>query len=65
MTTPIHTKKPLAIRPEGKMTVYMMLSLDEAKDLYTFFLDDGYISHEFHQPVHEIIKRLKEFCEPR
>lgn len=65
MTRPIHTTKSIAIRPEGKQTVYMMLSLEEVKDLYNFFLENGYVSHEFHQPIHNLIKKLKEFCESR
>ena len=39
----------------------MNLSQDEARALYTYFIDAGYISREFHPMVHKIIDRLQEF----
>jgi hypothetical protein len=33
----------------------------EVHDLWLFFLDIGYISHEFHPSVHDIIDRMKKF----
>lgn len=45
-------------------TRWLILSEQESKDLYKFFLEDGYVSHEFHQPIHDLIKRLKGFCDP-
>lgn len=44
---------------------FIILTDQEARNLYDYFMDNGYVSHEFHQSIHEIIKRLKEFCEPR
>lgn len=34
---------------------------EEACHLMDFFYSVGYISHEFHMPVHSFIKRLQEF----
>ena len=38
-----------------------VISRREAEELMKFFLTCGYISREFHQPVHELIDRLSEF----
>jgi hypothetical protein len=38
----------------------MNLSDDEVEELMWFFMNCGYISHEFHPQVHLIIKKLQE-----
>ena len=37
------------------------LTIEEAKQLQKFFFDSGYISHEFHEPIHVLSARLDKF----
>lgn len=46
---------------KSKLSRMFLMNSKEAKSLYDYLLNAGYISHEFHQPVHDFFKRLKEF----
>lgn len=46
-----------------KSPMLFILSREESKELAKYFLECGYISHEFHEPVHAIINRLMEFVQ--
>lgn len=39
----------------------MVIDKEEGIALMNFFRDVGYISHEFHMPVHSFIRRLDGF----
>lgn len=39
----------------------MVIDKEEGTALMAFFMDNGYVSHEFHMPVHSFIRRLSEF----
>tara|TARA_R110000868_G_scaffold296732_1_gene557110 strand:- start:578 stop:787 length:210 start_codon:yes stop_codon:yes gene_type:complete len=38
----------------------LIITKEEAEALYAYFLDAGYISHEFHSKVHDFIAKLKK-----
>lgn len=42
-------------------TLRIELTKEECNHLMNFFYSIGYISHEFHEPIHDLIKRIKEF----
>ncbi len=41
----------------------MILDIKLAKLLYKFIVDQGYISHEFHPEIHNLIPKLRQFIE--
>lgn len=42
-----------------------ILSAEESRELLKYFLSAGYISREFHQPIHDIVDRLMAFLKVR
>lgn len=40
---------------------YLVLNEAEAKGLYEYFMKAGYISREYHEDIHILIKRLSDF----
>jgi len=42
----------------GKETPEGYLELNELKSLQRYFLNCGYISDEFHQDIHDLIKKI-------
>jgi hypothetical protein len=47
--------------PEEISDTRFSISKDEARYLYAYFLEAGYISREFHAGVHKIIDKLKKY----
>ena len=49
--------------PPVEVIFGLTLTLEEVTSLRKYFHTAGYISHEFHQPVHDIISKIDKFLE--
>jgi len=49
--------------PSINVDVSFKLTFDEALVLQKYFIDQGYMSHEFHQQIHDLSAKLDKYLQ--